>query len=143
MRLRHRHRVNHRLAHVLFELSLQHYSNIMRRILLVYMLYLGAYFIMFDRCMQLRTYRRLRLRGPHLTYGRAVVTAGFGWRAWALLVAWHRAGLVPEVGGGLGVAWLDRCVGQRVQLLAQALGRCRGTWRRRTVLVLAGRRWWP
>lgn len=128
MRLRHRHRVNHRLAHVLFEMSLQHYSNIMQRILLVYMVYLGAYFIMFDRCMRLRTYRRLRLRGPQLVCGRGVSTAGFGWRAWALLVGWQRASLVPAVAGCVGVAWLDRCIGCRVQLLAQALDRCRVTW---------------
>lgn len=122
MRLRHRHRVNHRLAYVLFELSLQHYSNIMRRILLVYMLYLGAYFILFDRCMRLRTYRRLRLRGPHLAVARAAARGGFSWRAWDALAAWRAAGSSGAPVGAGQLAWLQRCLGRRAQLCGAVFG---------------------
>ena len=78
MRLRHKHRVNHRLAHVLFALSLHHYTNIMRRILLVYMVYVGVYFVAFERCMRLRVYRRFRTRGA---FAASVVGGSFDWAA--------------------------------------------------------------
>lgn len=92
MRLRHRHCLNHRLAYVLFALSLQHYSNIMRRILLVYMLYLSAYFILFDRYMQLRLYRRLRSRTAYLAATCGAAHRGFDWSGWLLLSGWLRRG---------------------------------------------------
>ena len=117
MRLRHRHCLNHRLAYVLFALSLQHYSSIMRRILLVYMLYLSVYFILFDRYMQLRLYRRLRARSAYLRAAREGARSGFDWAGWLLLSGWLRHELAAAVSGAGQLVWLQHIVARRVHAL--------------------------
>lgn len=91
MRLRHRHKLNHKLACVLFTLSLRHYSNIMQRIMLVYMMYLGAYFLLFERCLRLRLYRRFRIRAPHLACLRQLAAGAFSWQSWEVMWRWQCA----------------------------------------------------
>lgn len=88
MKLRHSYHINHRVAYVLFALSLQHYSNIMRRILLVYTLYMGAYFLLFGRRMHPRVYRLFRARGPFLAVGRHGAGGAFVWGSWQLAWRW-------------------------------------------------------
>lgn len=85
MKLRHSYQINHRLAYVLFALSLRHYSNIMRRILLVYTLYVGAYFLLFGRRVRPHVYRLFRARGPFLAVAQRVGRGAFAWASWQLV----------------------------------------------------------
>jgi hypothetical protein len=90
------------------------YNNIMQRILLVYKLYVGAYFVIFERRLQLRLYRRLRLRGPYLD-GVAGAAEVFGWAAQSVLWRWlyvrmadSPAGSAPGTAPRLVAALLQR-----------------------------------
>lgn len=105
--------MNHRLAHVLFALSLQHYTNIMRRILLVYMVYVGVYFVAFARCMRLRVYRRFRTRGAFVVGGAC---SSFDWAPWSLVAGWLRA--VPgQPSCSAHLCWLHRAAMHRAAML--------------------------
>lgn len=111
MRLRRRHRLNYRLAYVLFASSLHHYSNIMQRILLVYTLYVGAHFVLLSGRLRPRTYRLLRLRGPVLPALHRCAGTVPAWSAWLLLWRWT-SGL-----GGLATAGVPCTVGLQTALL--------------------------
>jgi hypothetical protein len=97
MRLRHRHRLNYRLAYTLVAASLRQYSNIMQRILLVYTLYVGAYFLFFERRLRTRVYRRYRTRGTFMLPVCQSMEGAFVWEARLLVWQWMVA-----VAGSLG-----------------------------------------
>ena len=121
MRLRHSYRINHRLAYVLFALSLQHYSSIMRRILLVYTLYVGAYFVLFGRCMRTRVYRQFRARGSFLPVLGHRAQGAFVWGPWRLLWRWVyvAASCAGRSGAGASLCSLQAALVSRACLLAQ------------------------
>ena len=118
MRLRHSYRINHRLAYVLFALSLQHYSSIMRRILLVYTLYVGAYFVLFGRCMRTRVYRQFRARGSFLSVLGHGAQGAFVWRLWRLVWRWAQVAAGWR-GAGVCLHSLQAALVSRACLLAQ------------------------
>ena len=121
MRLRHSYRINHRLVYVLFALSLQHYSSIMRRILLVYTLYVGAYFVLFGRCMRTRVYRQFRARGSFLPVLGHRAQGAFVWGPWRLLWRWVYMAVSCAGSGGAGAPLrsLQAALVSRACLLAQ------------------------
>ena len=118
MRLRHSYRINHRLAYVLFAVSLQHYSSIMRRILLVYTLYVGAYFVLFGRCMRNRVYRQFRARGFFLPVLGHRAQGAFAWGLWRLLWRWVSVA-AGRSGTGACLCSLQAALVSRAFLLVQ------------------------
>jgi hypothetical protein len=125
MRLRHRHRLNYKLVYALVAASLRQYSSIMQRILLVYILYVGAYFILFERRFRARVYRRLRARGTFLLPVRQCAEGIFEWRAGLLLWGWKaavagRAGVWDNAVCEAPLGVEDQCASLQRGLLARA-----------------------